>query len=365
MENNKIRIAYSCAGEGFGHAARLVALAPLLEERYEMHYFVPEGLKRFLEEKLPSFTFYPLPHFSFVKKEDRVQWIATSFKTVPQLIHFRAEVKKLQTNLRKLRIQAVLSDYDPYLSWAAKGAGIPVMQINHPGIISRSFPINPFGWIPALVSLFLEGPWTERIHISFFQGDVGPLFRHSLFKYPIADGGYVLVNLKPAYRDPVLGVLRSMSGIQYKVFPTKDGNFEEALAGCSAVLSSAGHQIITEALILGKPILVIPQKGQYEQQLNAWMLKQTKKGTFTTISRLRKDLPAFLKKLDEYRNVSTLPKGFTLKDGTRDLLYRIDEFLRKYTILPASSSLHFIPQRINVRRRGIKWVSLFQPPCQS
>jgi len=363
VENTKIRVAYSCAGEGFGHAARLVALAPLLEERYEMYYFVPEGLKRFITGKLPRFTSYPLPHFSFVKKEDRVQWFATFLKTIPQLIHFGKEVETLEIMLQKLGIQAVLSDYDPYLAWAGKRAGIPVLQINHPGIISRTFPLNPFLWIPALVSIFLEGPWTERIHVSFFHGDVGPLFRPSLFKHSLRDEGYILVNLKPAYREPVLRVLRGMKGIQYRVFPSKDGNFEEALAGCTAVLSSAGHQIISEALHLGKPILVIPQKGQYEQQLNARMLRKTNKGTFTTLSRLKKDLPAFLSRLDVHRNVSTLPKGFTLEDGTGDLLRRIDSFLRKHAFLSAYSSLRFIPQRIK-RSKGTKWVPLFQPRSQ-
>jgi len=82
---------------------------------------------------------------------------------------------------------------------AGKRAGIPVLQINHPGIISRTFPLNPFLWIPALVSIFLEGPWTERIHVSFFHGDVGPLFRPSLFEHSLRDEGYILVNLKPAY----------------------------------------------------------------------------------------------------------------------------------------------------------------------
>jgi len=152
----------------------MVALAPLLEERYEMYYFVPEGLKQFITGKLPRFTSYPLPHFSFVKKEDRVQWFATFLKTIPQLIHFGKEVETLEILLRRLEIQAVLSDYDPYLAWAGKRAGIPVLQINHPGIISRTFPLNPFLWIPALVSIFLEGPWTERIHVSFFPWRCGP-----------------------------------------------------------------------------------------------------------------------------------------------------------------------------------------------
>ncbi|MFQ3620423.1 MAG: glycosyltransferase family protein [Spirochaetales bacterium] len=355
-----MRIAYSCAGEGLGHAARLVALSPYLEERYKVFYFVPSHLHGFIQEKVGFSPIEDLPYFRFVKEADRVRWLATAFETVPRLIQFPQEVEKLVRKLKKFRIQGVITDYDPYLAWAGKLAGIPVLQLNHPGIIARKVSFHPLSWLPALTSLFLEGPWTERMHISFFLGDVGPLFRESLFRYPVRDEGYLLVNLKSSYRAPVLKVLEKYPGIPYRLFPNKGENFEEALAGCRAVLSSAGHQIIAEALVLSKPILVIPQKGQWEQQLNASMLKKTRKGEVTSLKRLEQDLPQFLSRLEEYRSVNTLPLGFTLKDGTKDLVERIEAFFSQNCTGTAKGFLK--PSQVGKIHKTTPWKSIYPLP---
>jgi hypothetical protein len=42
------------------------------------------------------------------------------------------------------------------------------------------------------------------------------------------------------------------------------------LGGCRAYVGTAGFESVCEAFYLGKPALVIPTAGQYEQSLNAW-----------------------------------------------------------------------------------------------
>jgi len=46
--------------------------------------------------------------------------------------------------------------------------------------------------------------------------------------------------------------------------------FLRHLEGCHAYVGTAGFESICEAWYLGKPALVIPTEGQYEQTLNAW-----------------------------------------------------------------------------------------------
>lgn len=46
--------------------------------------------------------------------------------------------------------------------------------------------------------------------------------------------------------------------------------FLRHLEGCRAYVGTAGFESICEAFYLGKPALVIPSAGQYEQSLNAW-----------------------------------------------------------------------------------------------
>lgn len=46
--------------------------------------------------------------------------------------------------------------------------------------------------------------------------------------------------------------------------------FLRHLEGCRAYVGTAGFESVCEAFYLGKPALVIPTAGQYEQSLNAW-----------------------------------------------------------------------------------------------
>lgn len=324
-----MRLAYSCTGEGFGHAARMVVVANLLGGRHQVRYFVPKNIQPFLREKLTGFTAEDIPFFPYVKYKDRVDLLQTVLACMPKIWDFPRDVARLSGRLKALRVEAVIADFDPYLAWAGRKAGLPVFQINHPGIIAKHITPDPRSWLPAAGARLMEGPWNERVHISFFGGDAGPLFRPSLFRYSVTDGDYLLFNLKDSYKPAVAEVLKRLPYIKARVFPCPGENFEEALAGCKAVVSSAGHQIIAESMALGKPILVLPQKGQWEQLLNARMLEKAGAGASTSIKNLVRDLPRFLDNLDCYRSPHGLPAGFTVEDGTKTLRTRLEGFLRR------------------------------------
>jgi UDP:flavonoid glycosyltransferase YjiC (YdhE family) len=329
-----MRIAYSCAGEGFGHAARLVVMGPRLAARHEILYCVPEEVRPFLERKMPGFTARAIPCLAFAKRRDRIELFRTVRDNLPRLLRFPFTVRRLAAWLRAAGVQAVVSDFDPFLAWAGRAAGLPVFQFNHPGIVADCMGWHPLSWIQALAAKFLEGPWTERAHISFYKSPIGPLFRPAIFRHPVSQGGHILVNLtKESYRRPVLGLLRGRHpGLEIRVFPDPAADFEASLASCRAVISSAGHQMIAEALALGKPVLALPQRGQWEQTLNARMLAATGRGMASSLGRLEADLPRFLAGLEAmaaWRN--PLPAGFTVDDGTERLERRIVAFLARLT----------------------------------
>jgi len=204
------------------------------------------------------------------------------------------DVFTLARELETLGVDAVLSDYDPYLAWAARTEGLRTVQFNHPGIVGRRLTFDPRSWAAALVGLLMEGPWNRRLHVSFYIGDVGPLIRPELLSRRRGRRGPWVLHLKPEYRAPVLAALARAGIADYDLFPRKDGDFDGALARCRGVISSAGHQIISEALVLGKPILVLPQTGQYEQSLNAKMLTRARRGMRSSLTTIDRDLARFL-----------------------------------------------------------------------
>ncbi len=55
--------------------------------------------------------------------------------------------------------------------------------------------------------------------------------------------------------------------------PIQNNDFIKSIAGSEGVLCGAGFQTPAEVLFLQKKLLVIPMKGQYEQQCNAAALK--------------------------------------------------------------------------------------------
>jgi len=64
-------------------------------------------------------------------------------------------------------------------------------------------------------------------------------------------------------------VLRNVS-----VQPISNEKFIRSMASSAGVLCGAGFETPAEALFLGKKLLVIPMKNQYEQHLNAAALEE-------------------------------------------------------------------------------------------
>lgn len=322
-----MKIAYSCNGEGFGHVSRLTTLLPHLEKNHSVGLFLPPSVEAFLRSKVGPRPWSPIPGLHFVHRGDRVLAAATLKKTLPTLLAFPWAVARLVSALKAGGYQAVISDFEPHLAWAARLAGLPVFQLNHPGIMTRVKVKGLISAIGALGTRLMEGPWDQRVLVSFFDGDVGPLLRPALRRRKPRDKGTLVINLKESYRAKALAVLRRFPGLSWKVFPTPGEDFDKALLDCSAVISPAGHQVLAEALALGKPVLALPQEGQPEQTLNAEKLKATGRGRIGSLDTFEADLVGFLAELPELKKKSPLPRGYNLEDGTPALLAKFESFL--------------------------------------
>lgn len=324
-----MNIAYSCAGEGFGHASRLVALYPELARRHTLHLFIPDPVTDFIREKLGHVFITTIPCLEFEKKDNRILFFKTCITGIRRIPKIFLAIQKLSQLLKSMHIDIVISDFDPILPRAAKIAGIPVIQLNHPGIVRRCITWDPRSWFTALAAHILEGPAHKRLYVSFYKGDVGPLVRTRLMEKAVSNNGTIVVSVKGAVRNTVLSVLTAMPGICYELFPKKDGDFDSALAACSCVITTAGHQTISEALVLGKPLLVIPQHAQYEQLLNAKMLAASGRGMYCFIEDFAKVLPRFLSKLARFTGQRQKPAWLITEESYKQLVFLLDRTIAK------------------------------------
>jgi UDP:flavonoid glycosyltransferase YjiC (YdhE family) len=322
-----MKIAYSCAGEGFGHVSRLSTLLPHLERKHEVGLFLPPSVAGFLTGKVGPRAWIPIPGLHFAHRGDKILTKESLFTALPVGLKFPFTVARLARQLKAGGYQAVISDFEPHLAWAGRVAGLPVFQLNHPGIMTRVRDHNLIAWLGAVGTRIMEGPWDERILVSFFNGDVGPLLRPALRRRAPRNRGTIVVNLKDSYRQQALAVLRKFPGWKWKVFPTPGEDFDTALLDCTAVVSPAGHQVLAEALALGKPVLALPLEGQPEQYLNAVKLVATGRGRIGSLRTLEADLRSFLSSLPQLRAAGPLPAGFNVQDGTPALLARFERFL--------------------------------------
>ena len=332
-----MNVAMSCAGEGFGHVSRLISFAQALEARHDLVLFVPSSVQHHIRRNLPGAHVVTIPYFHMVKREDRIDYLATARQNLSKAIRFRADVSAIRRALAASGAEALISDYEPYLPAAARSLDLPVLQISHPSIVIKSPSILPDAIVAKAIAHAMTGRFDRRRFVSFYNGDIGPILREELTRHPVTRGDYFVVYVKPTYRSRVVSELSKL-GVSYRLFPNPREDYAEALAGCRALITGAGHQSLSEAVTLGKPVFAIPQRGQYEQRLNARMLVESGWGMKGRFSNLHKTLPAFVREVDGLPRARAAGEEYTGPRGSRfhfsndrDLAVdRIESFLAEY-----------------------------------
>ncbi len=289
-------------GEGRGHFTRARALAEILRERHRIVFWVPEHLKRELAAYFPDATIYAIPYLKFIQNGFSIDYVRTISENALNFLFPFHICDKIRKQLQTERVEAVLSDFEPFSSRSARAAGIPVLQLNHPGVVTRVNIFTPDAVASQFVSRYMMSCADRTIICSFFRGDVGPIIRSELRAQRVSRGDYFVVYMKPMYRDCLEPALEAAGRGRFMVFPDYKLDYAKALAGCAGLIAPAGHQSISEALALGKPVLAIPVEGQFEQELNARELRESGFGDYARASEIGVALPRFINELDRFEN---------------------------------------------------------------
>lgn len=326
-----MHIVFSCTAEGFGHAARLVAMAEDVRWHHRVTAFAPAGIHRFITNHLPDIAIHEIPCFTLRKEGARIRYLGTLVDNTGLMARFSSEVQRIAEVLRELEADAVVSDYDPFTAHAAAALNLPVVQINHPAVVLKDTSNHPAAVAARALAPFLMGPHDHRIISSFYLGDVGPIIRRDLLEAPHSTEDYLLVYAKDSYRELICDALHQAGVTRYRLYPDAQGDYPADFAGCRGVISSAGHQIISEAIVLGKPALVLPQAGQYEQELNARMLVRSGRGDVAREATLHRDLRRFLLNLERYPLPQDPAIPFSFTDHRVCAVKKILSLLERHT----------------------------------
>jgi len=331
----KIGIAF--CGEGRGHLTRTIAVARRLKGKHELVFWCTENRWDELTAAFPDAPIHLLPHMHFTMEDYAVRFIKTGISNLRNVCSYPWWIRRLTKECGAEGIDLVLSDWEPFLSRVADRAGMPLVLLNHPGMVLSDSTLSLPAFYARMAARAMMPASGRKIICSFYNGTVGPILREEIQQVSRSDEGFFILYAREEIRERLIQVLSHVPDIKVKVFPNDEEDFVTEFGRCSGLITSAGHQIISEALYLKKPCFVIPFGGQHEQRMNAGMLLRSGWGDFAEIDDVEKPLKRFVQEVGEKMYPKRADRGmdFIFKDETQRVVDIIEEELvgEKTTIL--------------------------------
>ena len=300
-------LIYGICGEGLGHAARAYALIERLERDAEVH-IVTSG------DAFDFFSGLGYPHLHlvggirFVKKGQSISWAASTLHCFKFVASGNTHLRQASAIWDAIRPDVAITDFEPLVPRIAQRNNTPVLAIDNQSKIShcqlKDLPrglriyqaiITPLiEWmvprsIPRVVSCFHPEFCIPKKEL---RAVVGPLIRSAITSLQPTDQGFALVYYKEVVGERLLQAAKELKlptivfgGMHHAhrwpdfEFKPHGTGFAEALASCSILVCPAGNQLLGEARFFGKRTICFPQKGQYEQGINAFYMEKVGLGT--------------------------------------------------------------------------------------
>ena len=330
-------LAFACSGEGRGHVSRVLALSDYFNSSYRLSFWCPHTVAPLLRERYPDGDINEVPYLELKKQNHQIHYPDTLAANSRYLFQAPQIIQALAEAFRHREVTALISDFEPFSVHAATLAGIPALNLNHPGIVLKHLSLRPEALAAQTVAQLMMPPARENLICSFYDGDLGPILRKELREITCVRGNYFVVYTKEDSRKRMMKALEPYENLSFQFFPDKTRNFDEALGGCRGVIAPGGHQILSEALALGKPVLAFPQKSQYEQLLNARMLVQSGWGLQGDMDVPEEGLRRFFSDIESFPLPAQEPRRFTLKDSTEEAVARLKAFIEEAQSNPGTS----------------------------
>jgi uncharacterized protein (TIGR00661 family) len=351
-----VRILYAVHGYGRGHATRTLAILPELARRHTLLCLAGGDAYTAIWPDFPVVRI-PTLRFVYARGTGRVSHALTLFRNLPALLDLACHGPIFETVrgiARDYRADVIVSDAETSSHRVAADLHIPRISFDHIGLMAYCRPEvawldRPAAWFNAQCYRWLMGQ-PDRVPVSSFykvpprRPDVkivGPLLRPAVRELTPHPGDNLLAYFnqgKDQLRPAILAALAG-AGLPVRVYssqrqgqegpltflPFSNLPFLEDLAGCRAVISTAGNQLIGEALYLGKPVCVMPE-ACVEQRLNAAAVERLGIGVRLSAREFSAwRLRTFLSQLERYRgNI-----GRNVRDGVRKAAEVLEQFLRE------------------------------------
>jgi uncharacterized protein (TIGR00661 family) len=276
-----MKVLYAIQGTGNGHVSRANEIIPFLEKKCDLDILLSGtqadvGLNYPIKYKMKGLCFI------FGKKGG-----VDMYKTFKQM-----QSKKFLSEIKSLPVEdydLVINDFEPVSAWACKLKNIPCISMSHQWAVLHKDAPKPaskdlFGTI--ILKHYAPCKTGVGFHFKSYGDNIfTPVIKREIRNAPKKNLGHYTVYL-PAYSDKkLIAFLSVFKNIEWQIFskhtkksytagnciikPVSTTEFTESFTSCEGIICGAGFETPAEALQMGKKLLVVPMKHQYEQHLNA------------------------------------------------------------------------------------------------
>ena len=328
------KILYGVAGEGRGHATRVRAIIEQLRYAHRIVVFAPDDafdlLAPLYADTDVRVVRIPGLRFAYRAGQALSLW-RTTRNALAYLTALPSLVDRLERAIDEEQPDLVITDFEPSLPRAAARRGVPFVSLDH----QHFLVVSDFSRFPSrlqlcaallgrIVDLFYSGQETPIVSSFCFPGlregidhaiEVGPMLRPQVLQTAREHGKHLVAYVRKFASDRLIDALRatgrevrfyglgerpSLGKIRFHAI--EERRFVEDLASSYALVTTAGNQLLGEALYLQKPVLALPERNNAEQLIHAHLLALEGTGEWADFERIDEGtVRRFLAEVERYR----------------------------------------------------------------
>ena len=240
-------------------------------------------------------------------------------------------------NIQKKKYDLIINDFEPVSAWSAKFKNIKCFELTNQysmGLKNIPKPNNYSRIVLHAIKYIIPSNLGYGYHYKKYSDRIFfPIIRDKVRSLNISSSDEIIIYLPTYSPSNLIEVINQIpQHKKWTIFsadvkskeiiskvnlePLSEELFLKKFASCYGIVCAGGFATTSEAVFLGKPMLVVPVEAQIEQQFNAAALK--KEGV-TVIDRFS------LKNIDHISKWVDSPKIFEIKyrDESKEIVEKL------------------------------------------
>jgi len=319
------KILYGVCNVGMGHAIRSKVVLEHLTKQHEVIILAADPAYSYLKKQFKNV--HKIPGWKLKFKNNKVKPLRTILANAQQInSKTKANIKATYKKVQKFKPNIAISDWETITGHMAKKLKIPLVAIDNEKYLTSGKYNIPLKHIPSYlltrVTIAIITKKADSYLVLLLPGNkikesenihsIPPILRKEILQAKPTKGKKIVVYETTQTDKKLLKILKKINqeftiygyntkqkinNLEFKKFTDK--GFTKDIVNAKAVITTGGFSLISECNALGKPLLVIPIKTHFEQQLNAIYVQKKQCGTYyskLTTKRVQK----FLNNIDKY-----------------------------------------------------------------